>query len=203
MAFPFLTIFLIFLIVLNIAKHSTEKKEHESKDLFWQRENASNAAPKKDISSLNYIYFSLADLPAPTSDPQLLEEYEKLRLLSDATILNLTGYSNTDLKLNYGASNLSALIKYDQNFTQLCQLLNRIGDSFYQLSLYSEAIQILEFAVACQSDISGTYRLLAQLYAARNQQYRISDLIARAQNLNSLSREIIIRHLEEFVHTVE
>ena len=203
MAFPFLTIFLLFLIVLNVAKHSVEKKEHESKDLFWQRENASNATPKKDISSLNYIHFSLADFPSPTSDPQLLEDYKKLRLLSDVTILNLTGYSNTDLKLQYGASNLSALIKYDQNFTQLCQVLNRIGDSFYQLGMDSEAIQILEFAVACQSDISGSYQLLAKLYTARNQQYRISDLISRAQNLNSLSREIIIRHLEESVHTVE
>jgi len=203
MAFPFLTIFLLFLIVLNVAKHSVEKKEHESKNLFWQRENASNAAPKKDISSLNYIHFSLADFPAPTSDPQFLEDYEKLRLLSDVTILNLTGYSNTDLKLQYGASNLSALIKYDQNFTQLCQVLNRIGNSFYQLGMDSEAIQILEFAVACQSDLSGSYQLLAKLYAARNQQYRISDLISRAQNLNSLSREIIIRHLEEYVHTVE
>ena len=119
------------------------------------------------------------------------------------TILNLTGYSNTDLKLQYGASNLSALIKYDQNFTQLCQVLNRIGNSFYQLGMDSEAIQILEFAVACQSDLTGSSQLLAKLYAARNQQYRISDLISRAQNLNSLSREIIIRHLEEYVHTVE
>ena len=54
-----------------------------------------------------------------------------------------------------------------------------------------------------QSDVSKTYLLLAQLYTKRNQQYRIPDLIGRAQNLNSLSREIIIRHLTEFVHTEE
>lgn len=203
MAFPFLTIFLVFLIILNVSKHSVEKKEQESRGLFWDRENASNTVSKKDISSLNYIHFSLADFPAPTTDPQIIEDYEKLRLLSEMTILNLTGYSNTDLKLAYGASNLSALIKYDQHFTQLCQVLNRLGTSYHQLGMYAEAIIVLEFAVACQSDISTTYRLLAQLYASRNQQYRISDLIARAQNLNSLSREIIIRHLEEFVHTVE
>lgn len=203
MAFPFLTMFLIFLIVLNVSKHSVEKKEKESRGLFWDRENESNEVIKKDISSLNYIHFSLADFPLPTNDSEITEDYEKLRLLSEMTILNLTGYSNTDLKLAYGPSNLSVLIKYDQNFTQLCQVLNHLGDSFYQLGMSSEAIVILEFAVACQSDISGTYRLLAQLYAARNQQYRISDLIARAQNLNSLSREIIIRHLEEYVHTVE
>ena len=203
MVFPFLTIFLAFLIFLNVKKHSVEKKESEFRGIFWERESESNAAPKKDISSLNYIHFTLTDFPPSTDDSKLVEEYEKLRTLSQETILNLTGYSNTDLKLAYGASNLSLLIKYDQNFTRLCHVLNGIGDGFHRLGLISEAIQVLEFAVACQSDMSNTYRLLAQLYASRNQQYRIPDLIARAENLNSLSREIIIRHLKEFVHTVE
>lgn len=203
MAFPFLTVFLIFIIFINVKKHSAEKKENESRNHFWNREDLANATPKKDISSLNYISIPLNELPLPIDDSEIQKLYGKLQSLSLEKILNLTGYSNTDLKLTYGYANLQTLIRCDQNFTILCQILNRLSECYAQQGLENQAIQFLEFAVACQSDISSTYLLLAQLYSARNQQYRIPDLIGRAQNLNSLSREIIIRHLTEFVHTEE
>lgn len=203
MAFPFLTVFLIFLIFLNVKKHAAEKKEKESRNLFWEREDLANSTPKKDISSLNYILIPLNELPTPTSEDSadIHTLYQKLTDLSSEQILNLTGYSNTDLKITYGYANLQALMKFDQNFTFLCKLLHQLGELYHQNESDTKAIQFLEFAVSCQSDISGTYLLLAQLYTSRNQQYRIPDLIGRAQNLKSLSREIIIRHLTEFVHT--
>ena len=205
MAFPFLTVFLIFLIFLNVKKHAAEKKEKESRNLFWEREDLANSTPKKDISSLNYILIPLNELPTPTSEDSadIHTLYQKLADMSSEQILNLTGYSNTDLKITYGYANLQALMKFDQNFTFLCKLLHQLGELYHQNESDTKAIQFLEFAVSCQSDISGTYLLLAQLYTSRNQQYRIPDLIGRAQNLKSLSREIIIRHLTEFVHTEE
>ena len=205
MAFPFLTVFIIFLIFLNVKKHSAEKKERESRNRFWEREDIANSTPKKDISSLNYISVPFDEFPMPTSedDPEIHVLYQKLVDLSTEQILNLTGYSNTDLKITYGYANLQTLIKCDQNFTFLCKLLHQLGERYHQGGSDTKAIQVLEFAVSCQSDISGTYLLLAQLYSSRNQQYRIPDLINRAQNLKSLSREIIIRHLTDFVHTEE
>ncbi len=205
MAFPFLTVFLLFLIFLNVKKHAAEKKEKESRNLFWEREDLANSTPKKDISSLNYILIPLDELPTPTSEDSadIHTLYQKLTDLSSEQILNLTGYSNTDLKITYGYANLQALMKFDQNFTFLCKLLHQLGELHHQNESDTKAIQFLEFAVSCQSDISGTYLLLAQLYTSRNQQYRIPDLIGRAQNLKSLSREIIIRHLTDFVHTEE
>ena len=205
MAFPFLTIFLIFLIFLNVKKHAAEKKEKEARSKFWEREDQANSTPKKDISSLNYISIPLDELPAPTTEDseKIHVLYQKLQNLSSEKILNLTGYTNTDLKIAYGYGNIQSLINYDHNFTILCTTLQQLGELYHQTDCDSKAIAILEFAVSCQSDISGTYILLAQLYTNRNQQYRIPDLIGRAQNLKSLSQEIIIRHLTDFVHTEE
>ena len=60
------------------------------------------------------------------------------------------------------------------------------------------ARQILEFAVSTDTDISGTYRLLASIYTASGEQAKIQELIEKAQGLRSGSKKIIVRTLQEF-----
>ena len=92
---------------------------------FWQRERDANNTRKQDISQLDYVDFSGVTLPFAQFEDTLLKECEQQVLnLKDKKVLNLTGISNTDLKMTYGAANLPLLTQYDQNFTLLVRTLN-------------------------------------------------------------------------------
>ena len=53
-------------------------------------------------------------------DNERAEEYRSLLTsLSTQPVVNLTGFTNTDLKLEYGTANITCLTEYDQNYTLL------------------------------------------------------------------------------------
>ena len=115
MIFPFFTIFLLFLAWFTYNRLRAEKLEKEQEKRFWLKEEEANSVRKKDLSLLPYITISPDALPIgvfPTDE--LLCSYEtQVQTLASLKILNLTGFSNTDLKLNYGAPNLTFLTECD------------------------------------------------------------------------------------------
>ncbi len=48
------------------------------------------------------------------------------------------------------------------------------------------------------TDVSGSYRLLANIYATEGKNDKIAELMEQAQTLKSASRNIIVRILQEF-----
>ena len=113
-------------------------------------------------------------------------------------ILNLTGVSNTDLKLQYGAANLPELMQYDQNFTLLARTLNTWGQRLQELSYTQEAVCVLAFAVSVKSDIRATWQLLAQLYAESGDFSKIQEMKTAAAELNSLTKQPILAMLDKY-----
>ena len=97
-----------------------------------------------------------------------------LKTLSTQPIVNLTGYSNTDLKLEYGTANITALSDYDQNYTVLVRTLQKWADLLWDNGFVSQAAAIMEFAVSTKTDISRTYYRLAEYYCANGQKDKIS-----------------------------
>ena len=89
---------------------------------------------------------------------------EILRSLSTQKIVNLTGYTNTDLKLSYGTANITCLTEYDQNYTLLVSTLQKWAEALYRGGAKKECRQVLEYAVSIGTDVSHTYFLLADLY---------------------------------------
>ena len=119
--------------------------------------------------------------------------------MSSLPILNLTGISNTDLKMEYGPANLNELSEADSNFTSLVRCVNQLGNRFNELGDTDNAIKILEYGIECNTDISNTYYLLAQLYIDTNQADKIQNLVDKAASLNSLSKNSIIKNLNEYI----
>lgn len=200
MMFPFFTIFLLFLALLTYNRVRIEKKERAARQEFWQREEEANSVRRKDISSLPYIIIPIHELPfGIRPEDEILSQCETdLHVLAQEKILNLTGRSNTDLKLAYGAPNLSLLTQYDQNFTQLVRTMQRWGLRLHELSLDDEAEQVLALSVKWGSDIKATYLLLAQLYQASGRSGAIQSLAEQASRLNTLMKEPILAALKEF-----
>ena len=97
----FCTIVMGFLLMYERKKHAREAKRRENN--FWQRENEANFTRRKDISQLPYIKIPYDSLPFIQNAHGEIAEYQKeLLSFKDSKLLNLSGLSNTDLKLMYG-----------------------------------------------------------------------------------------------------
>lgn len=198
--FPLLTLFVIFLLWFTFIRSRVSRKGQKAQEEYWQRENLANSVRKQSLDNLPYIYVPLKELPFLTEtmdnpDKDLAAIEEEVRAISETKIVNFTGISNTELKLQYGAPNLDLLTEYDENFTNLSRLLFQWGSKLNELAFQREAIQVLEYGVRIGSDIRGHYLLLANLYRNTSQNSRIQSLIDQAETLNSLNKNGIIRGL--------
>lgn len=193
-------IFVVFLIWLQyeIKKHLRydEKKEKE----YWAKEAKANTTRKKSLDGLEYLTIPVEAFPMDimVSDEQVKEYHETLYNLSNEKIVNFTGISNTDLKLQYGAANLPVLTHYDQCYTLLVRTLQALAQRLYENGYETECVPFLEYAVETGTDISGTYRLLAEIYVKNGEKAKLDTLKGKTDNLNSAMKKPIDRMLKEF-----
>jgi hypothetical protein len=190
-------------------KNQGSKKEEQK---FWSRETEANSVRRQDISTLDYIHIPVEALPMDALSKAATDSTcRRIYDLADKKILNLSAYTNTDLKMMYGPANLTELSLCDEHFTELIRLLHRAGEilsgtshkTSYAESLadtsassaLENAIQFLEYAVSIGSDISGTYELLGNLYKATNNKTAFDTLCEHADQLEAISKPIIISKL--------
>lgn len=192
---------LIIFGIVGLLRARAVKKDQKKRDDFFQKESEANSVKKRDISALPYIVPDEALLNTDSSDPKINELLSELKTFKDKKILNLTGISNTDLKLKYGTANITELSECDDNFTSYCKVLYSIGKAYNEIGDTVSARRFLEYAVGIRTDITDNYVLLANIYRDNNELNRINDLINIAGTLNSLSKQTIILKLNDLVHT--
>lgn len=194
---PLFACFLIFMFWLNVANKRTGNSYQKRSDRFWERESTANNTRKSSLDCLNYIKIPLNLYSAckDSDDAVIISLCNELNALKDSKIVNLTGMSNTDLKIQYGAANLGLLTEYDQNFTLLSRLLYKIGARFYEIGSVHTAALFLEFAVECRCDISTVYKLLCKIYVENNELSKLDTLLDNAGELNSLMKKPIVDYI--------
>ncbi|MBP3604662.1 MAG: hypothetical protein J6J79_10990 [Lachnospiraceae bacterium] len=199
MKFPFFASFIVFCLWLTYEIHKHRNMEQKTMDDFWEKELAANRTKRKPLDDLNYIQIPLDTFPMSvlSDNPVILECHEILTELSTEKIVNLTGISNTDLKLQYGAPNIKILSAYDQRYTTLARTLQTFGNELYENGYTNEARTVLEFAVSTHTDISSTYKLLCKIYKEQNQPQKINELLPIAKELNSGLKNSIVQMLME------
>ncbi len=197
---PFFASFIIFIIWLSYELSKTRRRSAQEQNIYWEREAAANNTRRKPLDNLDYIHIPFDSLPMDImkEDEAVAECHQTLHYLAESPIVNFTGYSNTDLKLKYGAPNIDLLTRYDQNYTTLVRALQKWAEKLYKSGYSAQARQILEFAVSTNTDVSGTYRILASIYSREGNNEGIRQLLERANNLQSASRNAIVRTLQEF-----
>ena len=199
MNFIIITSFLIFSIVFFFARTRASRIEEARDQEFWNREKRANSVRRKSLDGLNYITIPeelLNMKPASASEP-LTSCIKDLNDLSEYQIVNLTGYTNTDLKLEYGTANITILSEYDLHYTNLVTLLQKLAELLHENGEDALAIATLEFAVETGTDVSKSYYLLAELYLDAGTPEKINDLIKHAQNINSMIKDSIVQKLTE------
>ncbi len=159
---------------------------------------------KKSLENLDYVHIPVDLLPFGTAgDNKALSDCEEALLaLKDEKIVNFTGITNTDLKLEYGTANITALTQYDQNYTSLVTALQKWGKELYDQGRFEDSAKVLEFAVKARTDVTATYRLLVDMYKTKlglNEEEitkKTEGLVPIAKNLNSLSKNTILELLQ-------
>lgn len=199
MHFPVLTSLFIFIIIMHFKISRSGKELDHQLDDFWDKENRANSVRKRPLDDLKYVQLPEAFLSFPydPEDDRVNEALRILNTLKDAPCVNLTGISNTDLKLRYGTANISKLTEYDQNYTLLVRSLNTCALSLHKNGNDEYAKEILEYAIDSGSDISSSYDVLSDIYLSGSQEDKLSALIKKAEGLNSLMKDPILRLLSE------
>lgn len=188
---------IIILISVNVSRQKKTKTQ-EDRD-FWAREQRANSVRRKSLDGLNYISIPLEKFPTHLlqQDEVVLECIDTLEALSSQKIVNLSGYTNTDLKLEYGTANITELSQYDQNYTVLVRTLQKWADVLIETGYAEEASVLMEFAVSTGTDVSRTYYELASYWASQGEREQIRRLKKMAASIRSASGSIIRRRLEE------
>lgn len=152
----------------------------------------------KEVTDSSYT-LSSAEHMAPLAQELAEAEYE-ICALSTKRILNLTGITNTELRLTYGTMNLDPLTSYDQNYTTLIRSLQKWGALLVTAGHKADAITVLSYAVEIGSDIAGTFSLLARLYKNNGETAKIIALQEVAENLTTLMKPSILRDLDKILN---
>ncbi|MCR5846926.1 MAG: hypothetical protein K6G75_02245 [Lachnospiraceae bacterium] len=211
MIFPVFASVVVFCIWLAYEIRKSNKKGEKSEKAFWAREAEADNTRKLPLDDLHYIIipdeiykpflnskgeFLESDDDTPKDFADALTAFKHLK---NSKIVNFSNISNTDLKLTYGAANLSELTLYDQNFVLLIRTLYSMGEYFNKLGDKDTAKNMLEFAVSSGSDSIGTFKLLASIYKEEEDFSKINYLVSAASLLNGLTKGPILNHLRELV----
>lgn len=197
MNFPFfLAAMLVFVLFLAYKRRRQTQNQEETNEAFLDRERRANATRKKDISALDYLDYSTDALPLDEyPDEQLLSCETVLKNLCGKRMINLSGCSNTDLKLMYGPANLNALSEYDENYRILADTLLAYAGRESELNREDAAIAILEYAAGLRIDSSRIYLMLAELYQKQNTPEKTASLIELLSSMDKDFASFTIRRL--------
>lgn len=192
----FFIITILLVLWVHYQKRRTDRIASQSSEAFWERERQANLTRKKDISNLDYIHVPVNTLPFPETDSEEIGDIQKHIInLASGKIVNFTGKSNTDLKLEYGAPNINILMEYDKNYLELVRSLYRYGKLLYDKQLTDEALTVLKYALSVKTDISANYTLLATIYKEKNDLEGINSVISAAEELTSMTKKALLANL--------
>ena len=192
-------IIIAFCVVFKTIVSRKPKSDPDAE--FMERERLANLTPRKDISGLPYINVPVSELPldVPTDREEIKERQDIIRSMADKQVLNLTGITNTDLKLEYGAPNINILSAADGNYTKLVQAIAFLSADYMDSRHVAEAQKLLEYGVSIGTDSKKNYMLLASIYKEEGHPEKISGLIDSAKEIDSLLKDSIISSLSSMI----
>lgn len=196
--------FLVFIAWLTYELKKNEKKNEEGLQKFLKTEAEANNTRKQDISNLDYVIFSLSALPEyKGDDDDILAQQKRLLFFEGKQMLNLSAYSNTELKLMYGAANLDFLSTADVNFINFSRELFKYGQLLYEKESEEQALAVLEYGIDIKTDLSKHYALLVDIYVKNQQLDKLLLLKEKAQNIHTLMKDSIVNNLEDQIALLE
>ena len=95
---------------LLLKQRRAQEQDDRATENFWNREARANSTRNKDISGLPFLQVTESEIPDSGSDDETIHYY--IGLLYEnikQPMIDLSSYTNTDLKLAYGVGNFKTL----------------------------------------------------------------------------------------------
>ena len=200
MAFPFLTFFIAFVIALSLRYAYLNKKQKDTEEEFWAREEKAKHVPKKDLSELEYIHVPMEDFPIgkyPDDEMAVLED--SIAKLSQKRLINITGMTNTEVKLAYGTDNLEVLSAMEEDYNELTVLLVDYAKALMERKDYESAQKVLRFGIDIGTDVSANYELLGDCCLALDKREEIEELKQTVLSRHLLLESKILFYLDDLL----
>lgn len=195
----FICFAILAFIFMMFVKYTNSRDKHKSED-FLERESKANSTRKQSLDNLDYITIPIDSLPFyENATGEILRCQNVILSLSEKHIVNLSGKTNTDLKLEYGAANLPALTEYDNNFAELTGTIVKWAAALTDEGHEEDAVRVLEYGIQCNTDVSSNYLILADYYASKGDIRKIRTLRTRAMLLHTLMKDKIISKLDDLI----
>ena len=199
--FPFGTVglVLLFCFILSMAIKRAKHKESQDSQSFWDKETKANSSRKKDISGLEYLKVPVDSLPFGLcpSFSELEANEANIRKLAERKLFSLGNRTNTQVKLEFGVGNFDFLSECDAAYQQLLRCLSKEAELLMSLSFTKEAVQVLNYSLSIGDDIPKDYITLANIYKSESDRKSLAKLIARAEQIDSLTKKKLIEDLEK------
>ncbi|MCI5882954.1 MAG: hypothetical protein MRZ84_02840 [Eubacterium sp.] len=176
--FPSLFVcFLIFIAWMHYKKRkATKQQEKESKE-FWQREEEANHTRKKDISHLPLFTPDSSRIPWEYTQNETIRHYlDKLRRCMDKPMMDLSEYTNTDLKLAYGIGNFQTLSEYDETYQTFIQNLSALANAYFEVGDLTRAREVSRLCIDYDPINRVAYLTLANTYKKEGNSHGLADL---------------------------
>ncbi|MCR5098097.1 MAG: hypothetical protein K6B14_04025 [Lachnospiraceae bacterium] len=200
MAFPFLTFFIAFIIALALRYAWLDKKRKAVEDEFWEREEQAKHVPKKDLSELDYIKVPLEEFPiGKYQEDEVVSLEDAITALSKKRLINITGMTNTEVKLAYGTDNLEVLSGMEEDYNELTVLLVDYAKALMEHEDFEAAKKVLSFGVETGTDVSTNYELLGDCCLALDQKKEIEDLKQKVLERHLLLESKILFYLDDLL----
>ncbi|MCQ2507071.1 MAG: hypothetical protein MJ113_07910 [Lachnospiraceae bacterium] len=131
-----------------------------------------------------------------TYEEELKERFDDLsfKLLSfkDKKCIDLSQYTNTELKFQYGLKNLPKLSEYDKNFQILTKTLYELGLYYDEINEPDKALPFLTYAVEIKSKLKGNYILLSKIYKELNLEISDTNLLEKYNDAMKNSEDSLL-----------
>ena len=201
MFLPVLSSVLILVLIIALVNKRNQRRIDDGMKAFWEKERAANSVRRQSLDGLDYINIpeSFFSFPRDASDHDCSEAVRMLESLRGEKIVNLSGISNTDLKLKYGPANLPDLSRFDENYTSLARSLQLYASFLAKKGCRAEACEILEFALGTDTDVTASYRLLCSLYLEAEDQEKAESVLARAKHPGRLGFSSLVSELQALI----
>ena len=197
--FPvYLVCFIIFIVWLNYEQRKHEKEDQKASDEFWAREEEANNTRKKDISHLPLLQVNLSDIPCVDSPDEEIEyNMGRIDKIIQSPMLDLSEYTNTDLKLTYGVANFNLLSEYDENYSHFLIALTNLARAYARHGYTETAIDTYQLALEYGSQKVSDYKELASLFLKLEKPEAVSALIHQTERSSHPHKESVVLALRE------
>lgn len=165
------SITIIFAIIRLLITRAKKPYAEDFKN-YIARDRESNYSRKKDIPkelmvTPGYDALQLGVYPEAEDFKTLHNMLARCERASKLTMVKpFQGKSNIDLKMEFGAVNLDVITSYEDNYTKYLHSLNNLAKELIKQGFYRDAETVLHECIGFGSDLTLTFKLLADIYIA-------------------------------------